>query len=439
MTRHQRREIRRRERVQVLDQRIDHAIPGFERHRLALVTRALQHERVSARFQIAQETPRQRGLAHARGAVQQQHARPLLGVGRRAIAQGFKRIAAPHEQLTGRMSRSARHSRHRCHPKTRCDLIAGRARRGIARDQRKTQRIELGWHPVHEITRPYRIALALAEHDLGDRAFEGQTPRQRFEQHHAQRIPIAGGVEGLSLRLFGRHITRRAQHALRAHLLACAQITREPEVEHGDDALARDQDSARLEIEVQLVRGMQRAHCTHQLTEHASQEQLVTQWRLWPSIGCARAVGRAQAMGLYFEQRRGIAAFERAHGRQEVLAFHVVHREQPRAIQMMQLMQHDQVGMAHVGKRAKLALEARERIGLGAEQDLDRHAPAQRAIMGQVHGAHTAFAKPALDLESVADHALNCGQHRASARACARKFLGRCSIVTLGHRRMAFS
>src|SRR5687767_14935321 len=104
MARHHGRKIGGREREQIVDQCVDHAVPGLERYGLALVTGTLQDERVAPRLEVAQKPPRQRGFAHAGRAVEQQHAWPLLRIGRWAIAQRFERVAASDEKLTRRMS-----------------------------------------------------------------------------------------------------------------------------------------------------------------------------------------------------------------------------------------------------------------------------------------------------------------------------------------------
>jgi hypothetical protein len=70
------------------------------------------------------------------------------------------------------------------------------------------------------------------------------------------------------------------------------------------------------------------------------------------------------------------------HVPDEVDAVDVLHREEPPLAPREELVELDEVRVHDVGERAELALEAIERVRVGAQQRLERHA---RVALGVEH------------------------------------------------------
>jgi hypothetical protein len=104
-------------------------------------------------------------------------------------------------------------------------------------------------------------------------------------------------------------------------------------------ALGGDEGIRRLHVAVDLAHGMQRVQRARQLREHAAEPCFV---ELGPWLGLAE---RTADIG------------------REVGALDEIHREEPVAMLLEQLVQGDEVRVLQVVERAKLALQPRDRLG----------------------------------------------------------------------------
>jgi hypothetical protein len=90
------------------------------------------------------------------------------------------------------------------------------------------------------------------------------------------------------------------------------------------------------------------------------------------------------------------------HVLEEVAALDVLHGEKPGLALREQLVQSHEVRVMQIGERAELALEAVDAERVDTPQRLERDLGFALPIERQIHRAHAAFTKAALDREAIA-------------------------------------
>jgi hypothetical protein len=178
------RELRRRQAQQRAGQRVDQRVERLERHRLALVAAAGQHQRA-----IGQPTSRnrvdQRRLAHARGAAHDHRDAGLARVEQR-LGQRAE-LGDPADERRRHSRRCAR----RCGspptargPSARSTAAPSGRSRGSDREQaQRTARSSVGRQVGHQRARRRRHLDLLAPHQLVGAPLERPPPGQRLVQH----------------------------------------------------------------------------------------------------------------------------------------------------------------------------------------------------------------------------------------------------------------
>ena len=86
--------------------------------------------------------------------------------------------------------------------------------------------------------------------------------------------------------------------------------------------------------------------------------------------------------------------------REEILAVEELHREEPAAGVLEELVVRDEVRVRDVGERAELALEAEDAGAVEPRQRLQRDLDAALRVERAVHDAHAALAELAEDAEA---------------------------------------
>jgi hypothetical protein len=134
---------------------------------------------------------------------------------------------------------------------------------------------------------------------------------------------------------------------------------------------------------MQLRRLVEREQRVDELDQRAAQADLVHR-RIADVL--------TRALGATFAARRPDPIDER-------LALDELHREEPRALRGVELVQRDQVGMDDVGERAELALEPIQIAARGRAQLLERDFALQRLIVDPIYGARSTRSEGATHLE----------------------------------------
>ena len=224
------------------------------------------------------------------------------------------------------------------------------------------------------------------------------------------------GVGGSSTRLLGRHVARRADHLARPAVPVGAgrELGRDAEVEDDDAPLVRDEDVRRLDVAVQLA-GAWSAHAPRTSWRSAGRScrsksaGLRTTGSLasridrgfGPSSVCAAAGPGRRASRMVASARAGreaAAALRRATCLREIGPVDELHREERRRLTGHdELVELNEVRVAHVGERPELLLEPVERRRVEARQRLQRDGAAALAVDRLVDDAHPAVAERARD------------------------------------------
>ena len=202
-------------------------------------------------------------------------------------------------------------------------------------------------------------------------------PDEHLRENQAERVDVGALVDGLSGRLFGRHVRQRSDdRAGRRGKRAGVGRTSDPEV--GDDRLLGvvDEDVGGLEIAVHdasLVRGAKARHDLTGERQHPGDRQL--------------------ALGS--EQTREIGAVDERH------------RDVLDAVDLAHVVDTDHVGMRDLPREHELALEPAlqllrgERIRIRLDH-LERERQPQLGIPDVINGTHPTNAEQADDLVALA-------------------------------------
>ncbi|MEY4510239.1 MAG: hypothetical protein RLZZ450_2361 [Pseudomonadota bacterium] len=200
---------------------------------------------------------------------------------------------------------------------------------------------------------------------LGRQPPLARVPRLTLEQHHAECVVITGCARGRSGGLLGCHERGGAAQLSILERVADAPwgaFDREPEVEHHDARLGRDQHVAGLEVAVQLASPMDRVDGRHELRK-----------------------GRAQA--------RLMKSALRAYPLIKRHSFDHLHREEPAGLFHEQLVQAHDVRVAERTQRAELVLESIHVCGVALAQQLERDAPLSLLVESLEHHPRAALSE----------------------------------------------
>ncbi len=191
--------------------------------------------------------------------------------------------------------------------------------------------------------------------------FEHPLAREHLEQDQAERVDVALDRRRAAGELLGRHVLRRAG----ARRRDVARRDGEAEVGDADVAVAVDHHVRRLEVAMQdaaLVRG-----------RDAGAE-------------LARDVD-----GLVLRQPA-----DAAQQRRQILAVHVLHRQEPAAFVVAEIVETADVLVRHLAGDSELGVKLREAIAVGGDaggQEFERDRLVERQVVGAVDLAHSAAAE----------------------------------------------
>jgi hypothetical protein len=256
--------------------------------------------------------------------------------------------------------------------------------------------LELGRQARVELAHPARLAVQDAvEHGARGRAGEGTLARHHLVEHRAEREEIGARVDRLAERLLRRHVGDGAERHARARQLgrlvgpAVGVVGRrerrlvlgelgEPEVEHLELARGAHEQVRRLDVamnDAALMRRVERAGHLHR-----------------------------QVDGLRDGDRAGLQQLL------DALALAQLHHDERLAVVLLDVVDDADVRVVERGGELGLAVEARERRGLGRQprrQELERDVAAELHVVRAVHDAHAAGAQLGLDAiarDGLADH-----------------------------------
>ncbi len=211
--------------------------------------------------------------------------------------------------------------------------------------------------------------------DIGVSPRERPHTRRHLVQEHAEREDIRPLVDRLPFRLLRRHISDCADdatvagqhsrgHARFGHEARVFLQLGETEIEDLHAAVARDHDVGRLQIAMRdaaLMRGADRVG-----ERNREREQAVE----WQAI-----------VGDQIRKRLPIDELE---------------REKRNAVDFLDRVDSDDVGVVQGGSRARLTLEAFAAVGVPGEltsQDLESHPALKSGVVSEVDLAHTTLSQ----------------------------------------------
>ena len=217
--------------------------------------------------------------------------------------------------------------------------------------------------------------------DLDERrAAVGRPAREAVVEQRPERVDVGAPVEREPLRLLGRHVVAGAEHAAGVG-------------ERGGVVDARDAEIGQLGVP---VLGQQDVVGLHVAVDHAA------------LVGIGE--GRGDLDGDRERLRDGKAALER-DPLVQVAPVHQLADDERAPVGLAAVDHGDDPGVRQQSERARLALEAIDRIGrleAPGVQQLDRDGAAELLVIGLPHARHASAAEQALDAEPsrerLADH-----------------------------------
>jgi hypothetical protein len=202
----------------------------------------------------------------------------------------------------------------------------------------------------------------------GDRdlrlAVERDVADEHLVQHHAQRVDVRLAVDVVAERLLGRHVVGRAEHAPVGRQALLVERAGDSEVGDLGGALAVDQHVLRL---------------------HVAMHDVVR-------VGTAERAGDLDRVGDRLVHRQ---AAHPADALLERLALDVLEHDVRAALVLAGVDHADDVRVAELGDRARLAAEPLELVRVRrdlAVHQLDRHAALERLVERPIDGRHAAGA-----------------------------------------------
>ena len=257
-----------RHRRQHVRQLVDDTVERLVGDRLALVAAPREHPDLGQPGQLLEEVFDQRGLAHARAAVDEDGDPTALARCLERGAEGLKVGRSPDEETLRRMADVG--SRHAVRGRVEaCEDLddAGALVRGSTQEC-IAELDQVAGQTGHKGVGRWRVEASFLDEHLHGRSRERQTPRQRLEQHDPQAVPVARGRVRARVALLGRQVLQGARNAQVVGTLpgcACVQAPHEPEVEDRDTTVRSHHDVRGLEVAVDHPRGVQRGDPHDQL------------------------------------------------------------------------------------------------------------------------------------------------------------------------------
>ena len=292
-------------------------------------------------------------------------------------------------------------------------------RAGSHRQERHAQVVELRRHLRRQGARRGGHAAQLLGEHADERTGEGKHAGERLVDHHAHRVPVAGRSQGHVARgLLRRHVLRGPDDESVARLVGRSDVVREAEVEEHDALLRGHHDVRGLDVAVQLAGPVQGVETANQPHETGAKAHLVAARARARSCRLPARGDRAERAGRRGEGHRGgrpgrDRVGDREAGRRqrlsrgdarlavavEVLADDELHGEEGHPAVAHEIVEVDEVRVAEVRQRAKLALEPVEVLAIAGLERLQRDAVASMPVLRLVDDAHSALAEPANQLE----------------------------------------
>ncbi len=418
-------------------ERIDQAVPGLVGNRLLLVAPARKRHDRGARGELPLEVVEKRALARPGAAV---HAadddRARSGLLERPRERREVRLAAHERQLRlpGFLVRAGR--RRRRAGQRRAQRGGAGPPFGVAIEERQAQVAQVRGHAGSDGGRRGRRPAARRVDQLVERPArpaEGLLSGERFVEHHADRVPVAGRGQRQRRRLLRRHVVDRPGEVAVGRLVDAAQapgasrrrsrgrvrrragvhvhLGHEAEVEQAHPPVGRHQHVLGLEVTVQHAGGVESRHAIDELRERRAQARLVGRRR----TARERLGARLLRDGLGASRHRDGAAL--GHGGRLVRhaaarlvpdpapevdgSLEQLHGEAPGPAVLEELVERQQVRVRERGEGAELLLEEIERGRILPAHGLERHAVPALAVVDLVDRAHAAGAEQADDGEAL--------------------------------------
>jgi hypothetical protein len=237
----------------------------------------------------------------------------------------------------------------------------------VRRQRRQTYSLEAGIKAGAVARRRFRQPVEGLGQQLVGRPLERPAAGQHPVEHDAQAVNVAGGAQrlGVAVDLFRRQVRQRANH-------------------HPGSGHPRVRGSAPAgQAEVHHHRFPALVH------HHVG--------RLQVPVDDPRLVGHVQRPrhqgGEVGRRRLGQAPFFLQPG-QQGSSGKQRHRQVVNAVDLAHVVDRAQVGVGEGGRDPGLAVEALERLGVGARAeagDLEGHLPVELGVVGQVNPAHAAL------------------------------------------------
>ena len=318
--------------------------PTHERH----------HVRVASR-EPAAECPQNRALPDARLAGEVHDDRTTLPRELQQPSQCGELWLPSDEGLLG-VSRNALGRLRHCGAKPFANGCSSRSLRRIEIQQFDAQLPQIGGN-IREDCQRRRCRLVVEP--LLPR---GNRSGERLKKHHAETVPISGGIRRNERKLFRGHVGRRTRehHALHA---ADLRLTHESKIQKPDPPVGRHEDVSRLDVAVEDAPRVQRRDALRKLQRRSAKSLDVT----------SRTPGRVVRLVSMLDIL------------EKVDATNQFHREKPQLALAEQLVQFDKVGMANVDERTEFAFEPIQECRICSSQDLQGDQLALVTVVAFVH------------------------------------------------------
>ena len=349
------------------------AVEDLVRDGLLLVGATAQDQRLRRLLlELVEEAAHERGLAHPRARDDADHRRATRADLPARRVELCELLATTEERAPAYLDRpeelgcAGGPSTQACE-----DLCARGARRGLWREEVCTQVSEIG---------ELRLEIGREARTSADRR---QFAGERLVEHGSDAVPVRRWPHRLASRLLGRHVPRGSQRALRARF-AIVHLGDEPEVEDDDAALDGHEDVRRLQVTMELARGVERVDGSGEVTGRRSQASDVdprTRPPFAAEVVAVRLAAHGSACRLHVpvpdvsEERRPLDE---------------LHRDVPGVALRRELVQPHEVGVRQVGEGAELALEALERDDAFLAQHFQRNTTSIAGIIGFVDDTEAA-------------------------------------------------
>ncbi len=208
-------------------------------------------------------------------------------------------------------------------------------------------------------------------------SLEGGTPGEHLVEHHSQRVDVGAGIHRGALRLLGAEIAGGPDHGPGSgEFLGVVPCPDDPEVGHFHRAIPSEQDVPRLDIAMDQPRpvchGERRRSLGSDLGRSSGEER---------PVGAQHLAQRAPVHQLHHDEIGGAVFAPVVYG--------------------------DDVGVAQVGRRLRLAPEAADKGVVGAVlgmENLDGHTSTEKTVARREHVGHSTAGDETFDLVPIGEH-----------------------------------